>query len=128
MSRMRADVLETSAGGPTTLTKQQAAKAWQATDGAASPALAMSFNTSSLTDNNTGDISFYFTSAMSNATYAVMSGNTLTFDYSTPAVPRTNYAYSKSATAAQCLGGAHDAGGSTRLDFIVYYKMMGNLA
>jgi hypothetical protein len=127
-SFLRPSVLETSVGGATTLTKQSAAKTWVATDGAASPALATSFNVTSITDNNTGDLTFNITSAMSTATYAVPAGNTLSFVFTTPAAPRTQHAYSRATTTLRCLGGAHGAGGSVPLDFIVYYELLGNLA
>ena len=71
MSEIRATTISDAAGtGPVTLTKQSAAKVyahWNASSG--SPSLQESFNTSSITDNATGDFSVNFTSSLSTSTY-----------------------------------------------------------
>jgi hypothetical protein len=127
-SYLKVDILETAVGGPTALTKQSAAKAWQATDGAAAPILSMSFNTTSLTDSGVGDLTFNLTSAMSTSTYAVPSGYTLAFDYATAAAPRSCLAYTRTTTTTRCISGAYTAGPGAHLDFAVYYAMLGDLA
>lgn len=60
--------------GPAALTKQWAAKAWANLNGTGTIALRDSRNVSSAVDNGTGDYSFNFASAMSNASY-VKIGN-----------------------------------------------------
>ena len=69
MSTLKADTIQSTSGGAATLTKQQAAKSWCNLNGTGTIALRDSFNTSSVTDNGTGDYRFIFSSAMSDANY-----------------------------------------------------------
>jgi len=73
MSTLKADTIQNTSGGAVTLTNQSAAKAWvrysHVTFGINS-----SFNTSSITDNATGDATVALTNAMSDTTFAVVTG------------------------------------------------------
>jgi len=64
---------------PVALTKQSAAKAWASFGMDGTAAIDESVNTSSLTDNNTGDSTIALTSSMNTATYCVTIGG----DYDT---------------------------------------------
>ena len=69
-SVLNVDTIADKAGsGPVALTKQHAAKAWGHFEGS-DATLDDSFNTSSLTDNGTGDFSANFTNSMDSANYA----------------------------------------------------------
>jgi len=69
-SVLNVDTIADKAGtGPVALTKQSAAKAWGHFEGS-DATLDDSFNTSSLTDNGTGDFSANFTNSMDSANYA----------------------------------------------------------
>ena len=69
-SVLNVDTIADKAGtGPVGLTKQSAAKAWGHFEGS-DATLDDSFNTSSLTDNGTGDFSANFTNSMDSANYA----------------------------------------------------------
>ena len=72
MSTLKADTIQNTSGGAATLTKQQAAKQWANLNGDGTIALRDSFNTSTATDNGTGDYSFTFTNSMSDANYLVV--------------------------------------------------------
>jgi len=71
MSTLKADTIQSTSGGAATLTKQSAAKAWlhQNTDAS----LDDSFNTSSTTDQGTGNYRTTFTNAFTNNFQAVPS-------------------------------------------------------
>jgi hypothetical protein len=70
MSELRADTITASDGtSPVTLTKQSAAKAWGHFEGS-DATLDDSFNTTSLTDNGTGNFSPQLTNSFTNANYA----------------------------------------------------------
>ena len=72
MSDLRVNTVSDAAGtGPVALTKQSAAKAYVHFNGKSTAAVVESFNTSSLTDNGTGDFTVGLTNAMNTATYAV---------------------------------------------------------
>ena len=77
MSTLKADTIQSTGGGAATLTKQHAAKAWVNFNGTGTIATRDSFNTSSLTDNGTGDYDNTFTTSFSNANYthSGMSGD-----------------------------------------------------
>ena len=82
MSTLKADTIQSTGGGAATLTNQTAAKAWVNFDGTGTVAIRDSFNVSAITDNGTGNYTVNFTSAVSNANYAVaVSGSG---PYSTP--------------------------------------------
>ena len=70
MSTLKVTTIQTSAGGPVTLTKQSANKSRINYDMTGTPAARDSFNHSSITDNATGDGSLNFTNNFSAATYA----------------------------------------------------------
>ena len=71
MSTVHTNTIQTSAGGPVTLTKQNAAKAWINFTGVTTTAIRDSFNISSITDESTGKTyPIAMTSAMANDDYA----------------------------------------------------------
>jgi hypothetical protein len=77
MSEIRATTISDLAGtGPATLTGQYAAKAWVNFNGTGTVAIRDGANVSSITDNDTGDYTANFTTAMTDANYAV-SGSTV---------------------------------------------------
>lgn len=61
MSTLHANTIETSSGGPVTLTKQTATKYWVHIDGTGTVSIRGSFNTSTITDNGTGEYTGNFT-------------------------------------------------------------------
>jgi len=72
LSEIRVTTISDTAGtGPVTLTKQRAAKFWASFNGTGTAAIRDSFNSSSLTDNGTGDFTNAYTNAMSNANYCI---------------------------------------------------------
>ena len=54
MSTLKADTIQSTGGGAATLTKQSAAKAWVLFNGTGTVAITNSFNTSTITDADTG--------------------------------------------------------------------------
>jgi len=67
------DITVTSEGGAATQSLQQGlAKAWWQMNGSGTPAFGDSLNSSSITDNATGDYSVTFTNSMNNATYSAL--------------------------------------------------------
>ena len=70
MSTLKADTIQSTGGGAATLTKQLALKAFSNFDQAT---INDSFNTSSMTDNGTGDYQINYTNSMSNANYGISS-------------------------------------------------------
>jgi len=74
MSTLKADTIQNTSGGAVTLTKQSAAKQWVLYDSVvATTSIDNSFNTSSVTDEGSGDTTIALTSSMSNGLYS-MSG------------------------------------------------------
>ena len=74
MSTLRAATIADLAGtGPATLTGQTAAKAWMNLNGTGTIAIRASANTSSATDNGTGDYTQNLSSALVDANYAFLS-------------------------------------------------------
>lgn len=77
MSTVVTNTIETSTGGPVTLTKQHAAKAWinlsgsSLTDPASLTGVNDSFNTASVLDVQTGEATVSFTNSMINNDYSV---------------------------------------------------------
>lgn len=69
MSTFKVDVLQSRSGGATTFTGQVAAKQWCSFNTVTTTSLRNSFNTTSLTDNGTGDTTVTFTNAMADANY-----------------------------------------------------------
>lgn len=76
MGEIRADLISDRLGtGPATLTKQWAAKAWVNFNGSGTVAIRGSENTSSITDNGTGDYTQNLAASMADANYNwAMSG------------------------------------------------------
>jgi hypothetical protein len=87
MSAVHTNTIQTSAGGPVTLTKQNAAKAWINFTGVTTTAIRDSFNISSITDESTGKTyPIAMTSAMANDDYAGSY-----FQMGAPGTGRTNF-------------------------------------
>ena len=76
MSTLKADTIQSTGGGAATLTNQTAAKAWVNFNGTSTVAIRASNNVASVTDNGTGDYTANFTSAITDANYAVTTGFT----------------------------------------------------
>ena len=74
MSTLKADTIQSTSGGAATLTKQQAPKMWTSTN-QSTAAIRDSLNTSSITDNSTGNFTNTATSALANANYAISGTN-----------------------------------------------------
>jgi len=73
MSEIRATTISNAAGtGPITMTGQYAAKAWVNFNGTGTVAIRDGGNVSGITDNGTGDYTINFTTAMTDANYAVV--------------------------------------------------------
>ncbi len=70
MSTVHTNTIQTSSGGPVTLTKQHAAKAWANFNGSGTLAVRDSFNVTSISDDGTGLYSVDFSNAMSDGNYA----------------------------------------------------------
>jgi hypothetical protein len=72
-SVLNVDTIADKAGtGPVALTKQSAAKAFINFNGTSTPAARKSFNTSTITDNGTGQFRISMTNAMSDADFALI--------------------------------------------------------
>jgi hypothetical protein len=72
-SVLNVDTIADKAGtGPVGLTKQSAAKAFINFNGTSTPAARKSFNTSTITDNGTGQFRISMVSAMSDADFALL--------------------------------------------------------
>lgn len=74
---VQADVIQTAAGGPVSLTKQSAAKAWNNINQIGTQAVNGSFNVSSIADNGVGLTTTNFTSAFSDANYGISGTSSL---------------------------------------------------
>lgn len=72
MSQLNINTIQNLSGGPVTLTKQHAAKAWLKYAGSGTT-FDDSEGVSSATDNGTGDYTYSLISTMSNANYAICS-------------------------------------------------------
>jgi hypothetical protein len=111
---IRGDV--TVDGGAGKVSAMNSAKAWVNFNGTGTPAIADSFNVSSITDNGTGDYTINFTTAMANANYAaVASGMDGT-------LPRWAAAYTKTTSGVTVL--THNGSGSlddfTQVDVVAF--------
>jgi hypothetical protein len=74
LSEIRANTVSDAAGtGPVTLTGQYAAKAWVNFDGTGTVAIRASGNVTSITDDGTGLYTVNFTTAMTDANYAMVA-------------------------------------------------------
>jgi len=69
MSTLKADTIQSTGGGATTLTKQAAAKVFCNLDLKTENTIDASLNVSSITDRATGRVTATFTNAMSNINY-----------------------------------------------------------
>jgi hypothetical protein len=69
MSTLHTNTVETSSGGPVTLTKQQACKSWIGVDQIGTQAIHESFNISSIADNAVGTTDINFTNNFSTVNY-----------------------------------------------------------
>ena len=65
MSTLKADTIQSTAGGAATLTNQQAAKASCNLDGSGTATIRASFNISSVTDNDAAKFTHIFTNSFS---------------------------------------------------------------
>lgn len=75
MSTVRTNTLSNAAGSasvPVDTVISGSAKAWVNFNGTGTVAIRTSFNVSSITDNGTGDYTVNFTSAMTDANYAIV--------------------------------------------------------
>lgn len=71
MSTLKADTIQSTSGGAATLTKQSAAKAWSNLDQRTSLSVNDSFNLSSQTDVEGGNIALTLTNNMTDGNYVV---------------------------------------------------------
>lgn len=74
MSTLHANTVETSSGGPVTLTQQAASKAHLNFNMTGAPAIRDSLNFSSITDGGTGIMTAVYTNNMGNANYTYVNG------------------------------------------------------
>jgi len=72
MSTLKADTIQSTSGGAATLTSQAAAKAFINFNGTGTATARKSFNTSTITDNGTGQFRISMVSAMSDADFALI--------------------------------------------------------
>jgi hypothetical protein len=77
MSTIKTTTLSTQGGStvPVDTVVNGTAKAWVNFNGTGTVAIRRAFNVSSITDNGTGDYTANFTTAMADANYAVVLGN-----------------------------------------------------
>jgi len=75
MSTLQTNTIQTSSGGPVTLTKQSAAKVW-ANIAQSSNSIRKSFGLSSITDNAGGDVSVNYTNAFTSWDDYALAGTT----------------------------------------------------
>ena len=69
MSQLNITTIQNLSGGPVTLTKQNAAKAYVAQNGTGTPSAFGSLNLSSITDNATGNYTHNWTNNFANVNY-----------------------------------------------------------
>lgn len=74
MSTIKANIVESTSGGATTLTDLYPARAWVNFNGIGTVAINASGNVSSITDNTTGDYTLNFTAAITDANYTAVFG------------------------------------------------------
>lgn len=95
MSTLQANTIQTSSGGPVTLTGQTAAKAWWSLNGTGTIAGRGSFNVSSYDDVGTGVYDANYTNAMADGNYSFQgttgtnSNTAYVFAYNSSTVPST---------------------------------------
>ena len=73
MSTLHVNTVETSSGGPVTLTKQISLKHYSEQNNS-TPTVNESFNQSSLTDDGTGNFTHNFTNSFNTITYLIIQG------------------------------------------------------
>jgi len=127
MSTLHANIVETSSGGPVTLTQQSACKAWLGMDQIGTQAIHGSFNIASTTDNGTGATGFTFTNNFSDVNYC----GTATSHYSGVASHASPYpgdpdsvSHTTSGTIIECYINAGGTGDAS----VVNWHGMGDLA
>ena len=81
MSTLKADTIQSTGGGPVTLTKQTAAKAWSNVD-LDSFQINGSFNISTASDDGVGRYTASLVNNMSDVNYASTTGSTMSTSYS----------------------------------------------
>lgn len=72
MSTLRVDSIQNRAGGDL-ITAKGMARAWVSFNGTGTVAIRQAFNVTSITDNGTGAYTVNFTTAMSDADYAILA-------------------------------------------------------
>ena len=98
MSEIRVTTISDTAGtGPVTLTKQHATKSWMTITGDGS-AIDDGFNTSSLSDNGTGDFTQNYTNAFGNVHYSWCAQQETTFSSSAVVISHVHSGKTTSAT------------------------------
>jgi hypothetical protein len=95
---VNADINASAAIAGTKLTGVNDAKAWINFNGTGTPAIRASFNVSSITDNNTGDYSVNFTTALTDINYALAGATVIDNDNSTGS-PNGDLAISRATSA-----------------------------
>lgn len=82
MSTLRVNNITDTSGGSSSLSVPGAAKAWVNFNGTGVVAIRAQLNVSSITDNGVGDYTVNFTTAMSDANYAMSSSYQRTYNSS----------------------------------------------
>ena len=77
MSTLRADTIQSTGGGPVTLTKQSAAKVWHHYNQSGTLATVDSFNVSGATDSGVGITRTSYINVLANVGYAVSGSHNL---------------------------------------------------
>tara|TARA_R110000796_G_scaffold246840_1_gene371907 strand:- start:423 stop:803 length:381 start_codon:yes stop_codon:yes gene_type:complete len=77
MSTLRADTIQSTGGGPVTLTKQSAAKVWHHYNQSGTLATVDSFNVSGATDSGVGVTRTSYINVLANVGYAVSGSHNL---------------------------------------------------
>ena len=108
MSTLQTNTIQTSSGGPVTLTKQSAAKAWLSMDssGGSTTTFFGSFNTSSVTDSDVGRYVQNFTNSFTGANYSG-GGATISNVYANLNVNTTTYTASASGLVTFNVGASY---------------------
>jgi len=124
MSTLKADTLQSTSGGATTLTKQEATKAWANFQGD-DATVDDSFNHSGVVDTATGKATASYTNNMSNADYCMP----LSFQIGQDSGAERNVIV-RSTTASGYVTVANDQNGSLTESVInqVYASTLGDLA
>lgn len=115
MSTLKADTIVASDGtSPVTLTKQHAAKAWMQINGTGTIAVQDSFNTSSVTDNTTGDYQENYTNSLSNDNYSGLATSRRSTAFKM--YGNTTLLPTSSSSSQVCIGAEDTYSGETAFD------------